>query len=140
MSVLTMMWTTAAAAALVAAPVLGATAAAADSGPPATGPRLVRACARLPHRIERLEKVQTRFHADATTKGSIAFLQARIDKAGAAGRSDLVRLLSDRMAVRKDIDSQLPDVLAKLKDAQQVCAEHAAPGSSAPGSSAPASS
>jgi hypothetical protein len=122
---LTRLWTTAAAASLIAAPVLGASAAAADtSPPPSSGARLARACGRLPHRIARLEKLQTRFHAAAGTRGSIAFLQARIDTAKTAGHDDLARLLTDRLAVRKDIDSQLPDILAKLKDAQQVCAAH----------------
>src|SRR5207253_5327367 len=101
-----------AAAALVALPVLGATAASADTGSQPAGERLGRACSRLPHRIERLEKVQTRFHADARTKGSIAFLSARIERARTAGKDDVVRVLSDRLAVRKDLDGQLPDMLA----------------------------
>lgn len=137
MSVLTKIWTTAAAASLVAVPALGAGTAVADSGPqPSTQARFTRACGRLPARIERLAKLQARFHADAGTKGSIAFLQARIDRARAAGHGDLARVLSDRLAVRRDIAAQLPDVLAKLQDAQRVCAQH----SSTPGPSSSASS
>src|SRR5690349_15210906 len=119
---------TAAAASLAAVPLLGLTAVSASAAdttaptPAATGgasatEQLTKACARIPHRIERLERVQTRFHADAQTKGSIAFLQARIDRAKAAGHDDLVRVLSDRMTVRKSIDSQLPTVLSALRDA-----------------------
>ena len=78
--------------------------------------------------------MQARFHADAGTKGSIAFLQARIDAATKAGQTDLVRVLTDRMAVRKDVDATLPDVLTHLKDAQAVCAQHDAAASSAPAS------
>ena len=137
MSVLTTIWTTAAVATLAVAPVLGASAAQADSTPaPGTGaPRLARACERVPHRIDRLEKLQTRFHAEASVKGSVAFLSARIDKARAEGRTDLVRLLTDRLAVRKDIDATLPDILAKLHDAQSVCASHPTTGAPAQASS-----
>jgi len=129
MSVRTFIRATAAVAVVTAVPLLGTSAALAADGTPsptAGKARLVAACSRIPHRIERLERVQTRFHADASTRGSIAFLSARIDKAKAAGQNDLAQLLSDRLAVRKDIDSQLPDVLAKLHDAQQVCETHQA--------------
>jgi hypothetical protein len=132
---MTILWRAAAISAVVAVPVLGMSMARADTAPTGgaatatagstdAGTRLAHACDRLPHRIERLEKVRTRFHADAGTRGSIAFLEARISKADAGGHADLTRLLRDRLAVRKDIDSQLPDVLANLKDAQQVCQQH----------------
>jgi hypothetical protein len=131
----TILWRAAAISVVVAVPVLGISVARADTAPaggaPAataggtdTGPRLAQACKRLPQRIERLGKVQTRFHAGADTRGSIAFLEARIARADAGGHADLARVLRDRLAVRKDIDSQIPDILAKLKDAQQVCQKH----------------
>ena len=136
MRVSTLVWRTAAVATAVAVPLLGVTVAQADAAPTttsgATGTtadpehRLDRACDRIPHRLTRLQRVQTRFHAGADTRGSIAFLEARIAKAKADGHADLERLLTDRLAVRKDIDSQLPDILAKLGDAQQVCADHRA--------------
>ena len=138
-------WRTAAVATAVAVPLLGVSVARADTGPaPAPsaatgtadhGARLAKACTRIPKRVERLERVQTRFHADAATRGSIAFLTARIAKADADGHADLARLLRDRLAVRKDLDGQLPDILAKLADAQQVCAEHASPATSPQASS-----
>ena len=115
----------AALAAFAVVPVLVAPVASADPTPSA-GPHLTAACGRLPHRIERVERLQTRFHASATTRGSIAYLSARIEKAKTEGHTDLARVLGDRLAVRKDIDSQLPDVLAKLHDAQQVCETHQA--------------
>jgi hypothetical protein len=122
----------AAVTALAVTPMLGISVAQADTTPSpsassSAAPRLARACGRIPHRIERLEKLQTRFHASADTKGSIAYLSARIDAAKGAGKTDLARLLNDRLAVRKDIDSQLPDILAKLQDAQQVCQHPATP-------------
>jgi hypothetical protein len=78
-------------------------------------------CTRLPARLEKVEKLRTRLHADAQTRGSLAFLQARIGTAKAAGHTDQARLLSDRLAVRKDLDASLPDILTHLLDAKQVC-------------------
>jgi hypothetical protein len=120
---------TAAAVSLAVVPLVGVgltSAAAAETAPPSAspGPQLTRACGKIPHRIERLERVQTRLHADARTKGSIAFLQARIDRAKAAGHEDLARVLGDRMTVRKSVDDRLPTVLTALRDAQEVCAAH----------------
>jgi len=140
MRVSTLVWRTAAVATAVTVPLLGVTVAQADTAPATTSSttgattggttdpehRLDRACDRIPHRLARLQRVQTRFHAGVDTRGSIAFLEARIARAKADGHADLERLLSDRLAVRKDIDSQLPDILAKLGDAQQVCADHGA--------------
>jgi hypothetical protein len=108
-----------------------ATAASGTGGDDPWGRELNAACTRVAARIDRVEKVQQRFHADANTKGSIAYLQARIDTATADGNAELVRLLTDRMAVRKDIDAMLPDVLTHLKDAQAVCQAHPAASGSA---------
>jgi hypothetical protein len=138
MSVLSALGATAAVTLLAAGSIAGASVASASStgsGDGALGPRLTSACGRVGHRIERVEKVAARFHADAATKGSIAYLQARIDAATKAGQTDLARVLNDRMAVRKDVDATLPDVLAHLKDAQSVCAAHGAGASSAPATS-----
>ena len=122
-----------AAGSIIGASGASATSVAADDGQ--WGPRLTTACNRIPHRIERVEKLQARLHADSGTKGSIAFLQARIDKAEHDGHRDVAALLRDRLAIRKDIDSQLPDVLAKLKDARSVCDDHAHSAGAATGSS-----
>jgi hypothetical protein len=138
MSVLSALSATAAVTLLAVGSVAGASVASANStgsGDGTLGPRLATACGRVGHRIERVEKVATRFHADAGTRGSIAYLQARIDAATKAGQTDLVRVLNDRMAVRKDIDATLPDILTHLKDAQSVCAAHGADASSAPATS-----
>jgi hypothetical protein len=94
------------------------------------GARLTRSCARIPARIATVEKLRTRLHADAGTRGSLAFLQARLDRANAAGRTDRARLLGDRLALRKDLDAGLPDVLTRLTDAKAVCDRHPSPSSS----------
>jgi hypothetical protein len=138
MSVLTALGVSAAVAALAVGSVTGASMASASppqAGADQLGARLTHACGRLPARITRVEKLQTRFNADVNTPGSVLYLQARIDKANAAGKTNAARLLSDRLAVRKDLDATLPDVLAKLQDAQSVCSQHSTPAPSASASS-----
>lgn len=101
-------------------------AAAAGDGSTSSGDDVVSRltiCDRMPARIARVEKVQARLHAGPETRGSVAFLQDRIERANAAGDADRARLLSERMAVRKEIDSSLPTILAHLKNAQTICAE-----------------
>jgi hypothetical protein len=94
-------------------------------------------CVRVPVALARVQKVQTRFAADVNTKGSIAYLEARIAKAQSEGKTDVVRLLDDRLVMRKDLAGILANRLEQLQDAQQVCAAHGHSGSPA---SAPASS
>lgn len=96
------------------------------------GPRLEEVCRRVPVRIEGVKAAQDRLAAGARTPGSIAFLQARIDRAEAAGQADTARLLGNRLAVRRDIGALLPDVLLRLQDSQEVCDAHQpdAPGQS----------
>lgn len=127
MSVLSALGATAAVTVLSVGSVAGTSMASASStgSHDGLGQRLTVACGRVGKRIERVEKVQARLHAGADSPGSIARLQARIDKATTAGSTDLARLLTDRLAIRKDLDSTLPDVLTHLKDARTVCAAHA---------------
>jgi len=110
MPTLTLLAVPALAGALLAGPV------ASDSGD-----ELAQICSRIPNRIERVEKAQARLGADAATKGSIARVQARLERAEAEGHTDLARLLRDRLAIRKDVAAVLPDILVHLKDAQEVC-------------------
>ena len=106
-----------------AAPMPG-TAGAAGAAALGSGGLGIKACNRLPARLARVQKLQARLDGDASTKGSIAALQARIDAATAAGKRDAVRLLTDELAIRKDVAGILPDRVAKLQDAQAVCAQH----------------
>lgn len=102
------------------------------------------ACDRVSKRIERLSKTDARIGGDASTKGSIAHLQARIAQQRKLGNTDAVRLLTDRLTVRQDVAGDLPAILAQLRDAQQVCSVHqdgsSSSGSSSPTASSPASS
>jgi hypothetical protein len=124
MSVLVTLKATAVAAVLAASTVAGVSAAHADATAPApstgTG-QLGAACHHVEKQLTRATKLSTRLHADASTKGSIAFLQARIDQANHNGQTALARVLTDRMAVRKQIDGQLPEVISHLTDAKAAC-------------------
>jgi hypothetical protein len=85
--------------------------------------RLDRACRRVDRSIRRAEKVQKRIGAGADTKGSIAFLQRRIDAANLAGQKDLAALLSLRLQARQQIAGQLPKRIDLLTQAKQICAK-----------------
>lgn len=89
--------------------------------------RLERACDRIPNLLTRSEKLQTRLAGDASTRGSIAHLQARIAKVQAAGKTDLATALQNRLKVREDLQDLLPTRIEQLKKAQTgLCADVAA--------------
>jgi len=136
MSVLTGITATAAAAVLAVGALAGASLASADASPSSSsasstssgsstssesGGGLTKACAHVDKQLARATKLQTRLHADAGSKGSIAFLQARIDKANGDGHTALAHVLEDRMAIRRQVDSQLPGVISHLNDAKSTC-------------------
>ena len=73
-------------------------------------------CAKLDAISQRGQTLLTRLNADASTKGSIAWLTARADAATAAGDAELATRLSDRAARRTEFAQTLttlgPDLLA----------------------------
>ena len=71
---------------------------------------------RIPAILSRIDRVTTRINADATTRGSTAWLQAREDKATATGHTDV----ADR--IRKRIDAR-PARLDRLADAKKRATE-----------------
>ena len=84
--------------------------------------RLERFCTRVPHLIERGGKVQPRLAGDAGTRGSLAWLQARIDKADSEGRQRVVNRLERRLERRTELAAKLPERLETLRKAQAECA------------------
>ena len=89
--------------------------------------RLQRACDRIPNLLTRSENLQTRLAADASTRGSLAHLEARIAKARAAGKTDLATALENRLKVREDLQDLLPARIEQLKKAQSgLCVDVAA--------------
>jgi hypothetical protein len=67
---------------------------------------------RIPAILSRIDRVTARINADASTRGSTAWLQARHDKAQAAGHTDV----ADR--IQKRIDAR-PAKLDRLADAKK---------------------
>ncbi len=131
------------AAVSLAAPAMATTTGTGTAGQQLRHDRLVRACARVPFALDRAHLVQERIDGPASLPGSMAHLQARIDKATAAGKTDLVTLLNDRMKVRKDLVTLLPDRITMLQDAQRICTEHGLGGTTAttaPTTTSPANS
>ena len=80
-------------------------------------------CARVPHAILRTQNLEKRLAGDASTKGSLKWLQAQVDKAEAAGRTQAVTVLKNRLAFRTQLAQFLPQRLALLQKAQAtICA------------------
>jgi hypothetical protein len=81
--------------------------------------RYERACLRIPNFQIRTNNLITRLNADASTKGSLAWLQAQINDAKAKNRTQLATVLQNRLAVRTQtlkVLQQRQDGLAKLLD------------------------
>ena len=80
-------------------------------------------CERLPTRIARTQKLEQVLAADASTKGSIAYLRARIQEATAAHHEEQVEALNRRLEFRTALQGFLPERLALLKTASTtICA------------------
>ncbi|MGZ4794148.1 MAG: hypothetical protein ACXWBO_20015 [Ilumatobacteraceae bacterium] len=97
-------------------------AATSTSTSPSTGDlpaRYERACLRIPNFQIRTNNLITRLQGDASTKGSLAWLQAQINDAKAKNRTQLATVLQNRLAVRTQtlkVLQQRQDGLAKLLD------------------------
>ena len=81
--------------------------------------RYERACLRIPNFQIRTNKLIARLNGDASTKGSLAWLQAQINDAKAKNRTQLATVLQNRLAVRTQtlkVLQQRQDGLAKLLD------------------------
>jgi hypothetical protein len=110
---------------LVPAPASAATAAPAAVAPAAAdpsdlGPRLERACLRIPNMETRTANLIRRLEGDAETRGSLLWLQAAIDRATESGRTDLAEVLTNRLAVREAtleaLKLRLESLIPSLKD------------------------
>jgi len=104
-----------------------ASAAPASTAPPAPGElpaRYQRACLRIPNIEVRTTNFITRLNGDASTRGSLLWLQAQIDSAKAKGRTQLATVLENRLKVRQQtlvVLTQRQDRLAKLLE---LCRTH----------------
>lgn len=93
------------------------------AAPSDLGPRVERACLRIPNIETRTANLIERLQGDATVRGSLLWLQAQIDKASSRGRTDLVEVLENRLAVRTQTLEVLQQRQAKLPGLKQWCVD-----------------
>ena len=78
---------------------------------------------RIPAILSRIDRVTTRANADASTRGSTAWLQARQDKAQQAGHSDVADRIQKRIDGRPAKLDKLADLKKRVTDFRnQSCA------------------
>src|SRR4051812_40478268 len=112
-----------AAASAAASPAAASPAAGATSAGVAAGRAHRKRCARVPTAILRTQNLEKLLAADASTKGSLAYLQRRIDTAEAAHRTALTAELKNRLTYRRQLATFLPQRLTLLETARTtVCA------------------
>ena len=86
--------------------------------------RLERACLRIPNLEIRTENLITRLNGDASTRGSLLWLQAQIDDAKAKGRTQLAEVLENRLAVRTQTVEVLEQRRTTLEKLAELCRSH----------------
>lgn len=91
-------------------------------------PRLEKACARIPNLQLRTDNLLKRIEGDASTVGSLAWLDGEIAKAQAAGRTQVVVVLQNRKGVRTALIPVLEQRKTQLVNLAQKCDELKAQG------------
>lgn len=86
--------------------------------------RYQRACLRIPNIEIRVGNVITRLNADASTRGSLLWLQAQIDDATAKGRTQLATVLQNRLEVRKQTLVVMTKRHERLTALAEKCRNH----------------
>lgn len=86
--------------------------------------RYQRACLRIPNLEIRTTNFIKRLNGDATVRGSLAWLQAQIDDATAKGRTQLVTVLKNRLAVRTQTLEVLKVRQQRLEKLAERCRNH----------------
>ena len=86
--------------------------------------RYERACLRIPNLTIRTDNLTTRLQGDASTRGSLAWLQAQIDDATAKNRTQLATVLKNRLAVRTQTLVVLKQRHEKLAELADKCRAH----------------
>lgn len=77
-------------------------------------------CDRIDKALAKRQAVVARLGADANTRGSIAWLNAKAATATSAGNSELAKLYTDRAALRSQVLDPLNTVTADLQAVQQA--------------------
>ena len=86
--------------------------------------RLQRACLRIPNLETRTDNVIARLNGDASTKGSLLWLQVQIDEATAKGRTQLATVLQNRLAVRTQTLQVMTQRQTRLTKLAHLCRTH----------------
>ena len=86
--------------------------------------RLTAVCTRTTTATTRTQTALDRLQGDASTKGSLAWMQAKIDQATEAGRTQMVTALQNRLEVRTARVAVLTQKLATLGEISEFCASH----------------
>lgn len=92
------------------------------TGSAAKQARLEKVCAKVPTLQTKVDAGITRLQGDTTVKGSIASLQAKLDKANAAGRTQAAAVLENRLQVRTQTLALLQTKQQRLTQIAETCA------------------
>jgi hypothetical protein len=84
-------------------------------------PRIEKACARIPNAQTRIDAAIARINGGADVRGSLLWLDTMIQKATAAGRTDLAAALTNRKAVREASLGVLELRKANLVEFKALC-------------------
>ncbi|MFE9453320.1 hypothetical protein [Streptomyces sp. NPDC006739] len=116
--------------AAVAAILAGGTGAAVAESTPASAPTAKSTpagdgakalCKRAPRIEHRIDRALERLNAGPNQRGSIARLQQRVDKAKAAGHSEIATYLQDKLTFRKSLVTTLQQRQKDLAGVQNWC-------------------
>jgi hypothetical protein len=109
-------------AAALSISVLGAGAAHAQASPtPEQAAKIEQLCSQVPTLEGRIEAALGRINGGADVRGSLAWLEAKIAAAEAAGRTDAVAALQDRLAARTAAAGKLTEMLEKVASVAAKC-------------------
>ncbi|NUP43936.1 MAG: hypothetical protein HOY76_44640 [Streptomyces sp.] len=89
-----------------------------------TGDGAKALCKRAPKIDQRIDRALNRLNAGADKRGSIARLQQRVDKAKAAGHSEIATYLQDRLTFRKSLVTTLQQRQKDLNDVRTWCKDN----------------
>ncbi|MFJ9901717.1 hypothetical protein ACIRVK_02225 [Streptomyces sp. NPDC101152] len=94
----------------------------AKSAPAGDGAKAL--CKRAPKIEHRIDRALKRLNAGADRRGSIARLQQRVDKAKAAGHSEIATYLQDKLTFRKSLVTTLQQRQKDLAGVQTWCKDN----------------
>jgi hypothetical protein len=86
--------------------------------------RYQRACLRIPNLQIRINNFIDRLNGDASTRGSLLWLQAQIDNAKSKGRTQLATVLENRLKVRQQTLVVLNQRQERLTKLLELCRNH----------------